>query len=223
MPCQEPTDADPRSAVDITNEPGEELRTDDNVEGVLGQDPSSRDDVSNIADEERAFTKRVSRSRFHRTNGNSEASRSDETELQTRSGSITPDSSSFVKRKTSQFLDVLRGGQQRGSAALSPQLATLVDAYAASEIAASIKSEVDAQAQRRPEEQLPDVAEENRLLRGRRGASWLTQFRILSGRAFKNLYRDPALLMAHYVSSIVLACKHLHPYVRLVLTYLYWQ
>jgi hypothetical protein len=43
--------------------------------------------------------------------------------------------------------------------------------------------------------------------RRRRGASWPTQFRILSGRAFKNLYRDPALLTAHYLSSIALACE----------------
>jgi len=42
-------------------------------------------------------------------------------------------------------------------------------------------------------------------LRGRKRASWGTQFRILSGRAFKNLYRDPALLAAHYISSVALA------------------
>jgi hypothetical protein len=55
--------------------------------------------------------------------------------------------------------------------------------------------------------QLPDVAVETSLLRGRKRASFGTQFRILSGRAFKNLYRDPALLMAHYLSSIGLACE----------------
>ena len=52
---------------------------------------------------------------------------------------------------------------------------------------------------------LPDVVQETTLLRGRKRASWATQFRILSGRAFKNLYRDPALLAAHYSSAIVLA------------------
>jgi len=46
---------------------------------------------------------------------------------------------------------------------------------------------------------------ETTLLRGRKRASYGTQFRILSGRAFKNLYRDPALLMAHYLSAIALA------------------
>jgi hypothetical protein len=50
-----------------------------------------------------------------------------------------------------------------------------------------------------------DVAEESTVLRGRRRASWPTQFRILSGRAFKNLYRNPALLTAHYAAAIAIA------------------
>jgi hypothetical protein len=55
--------------------------------------------------------------------------------------------------------------------------------------------------------ELPDVVLETSILRGRKGASWGTQFRILSRRAFKNLYhdRDPALLAAHYLSAIGLA------------------
>ena len=55
--------------------------------------------------------------------------------------------------------------------------------------------------------ELRDVAVESTLLKGRKRASWMTQFKILSGRAFKNLYRDPALLAAHYLSSIALACE----------------
>ena len=55
--------------------------------------------------------------------------------------------------------------------------------------------------------EMRDVVGETGMLRGRRGASWATQFRILSGRAFKNLYRDPALLAAHYLGSIALACE----------------
>lgn len=42
-------------------------------------------------------------------------------------------------------------------------------------------------------------------IRGYQRASWWTQFRILSGRAFKNLYRNPILLLTHYAVSIVLA------------------
>jgi hypothetical protein len=43
------------------------------------------------------------------------------------------------------------------------------------------------------------------LLRGRKRATWATQFRILSGRAFKNMYRDPALLTFQYSASIAAA------------------
>ena len=58
--------------------------------------------------------------------------------------------------------------------------------------------------------EMRDVAIESTLLKGRKRATWMTQFRILSGRAFKNLYRDPALLAAHYLSSIALACEFLY-------------
>jgi hypothetical protein len=50
-----------------------------------------------------------------------------------------------------------------------------------------------------------DVEVESAALRGYRRASWWTQFTILSGRAFKNLYRNPMLLLTHYAVSIVLA------------------
>lgn len=40
---------------------------------------------------------------------------------------------------------------------------------------------------------------------GYRKASLWTQFTILSGRAFKNLYRNPMLMLAHYVLAIILA------------------
>ena len=100
---------------------------------------------------------------------------------------------------------------------LAPALVFLVDAYATSDIAAGIKDHGD---QLRREvvrtdngdatggavsNELPDVVFETSILRGRKGASWGTQFRILSGRAFKNLYRDPALLAAHYLAAIGLA------------------
>jgi hypothetical protein len=90
-----------------------------------------------------------------------------------------------------------------------PHIAAFVDAYAASEIAAEIRADIHSVAQpaRRPEgsEELPDVTVESELLRGRKRATWATQFRILSGRAFKNMYRDPALLTFQYSASIAAA------------------
>lgn len=42
-------------------------------------------------------------------------------------------------------------------------------------------------------------------LKGYRKASLWTQFTILSGRAFKNLYRNPMLMLAHYIMAGMLA------------------
>ena len=153
----------------------------------------------------------------------------DDTELQpTRpTSAISSSSANYVKRKTSQIYEAvvsngvvnIVGGGKRDAAGipLAPALVVLVDAYATSEIAAGIKARGD---QLRREvvrtdngdatggavsNELPDVVLETSILRGRKGASWGTQFRILSGRAFKNLYRDPALLAAHYLSAIGLA------------------
>lgn len=39
----------------------------------------------------------------------------------------------------------------------------------------------------------------------RSGANWVDQFKILSGRTFKNLYRNPDLLRTHYAISIFVA------------------
>ena len=90
-----------------------------------------------------------------------------------------------------------------------PHVAALVDAYAASEITTAIRADIRSTAQptQGPEgsEELPDVTVESELLRGRKRATWATQFRILSGRAFKNMYRDPALLTFQYSASIAAA------------------
>ena len=151
----------------------------------------------------------------------------DNAELQpTRPTSAISSSSSanYVKRKTSQIYEAvvsngIVGGRKTDAAGtpLAPALVVLVDAYATSDIAAGIKAHGD---QLRREvvrtdngdatggvvsNELPDVVLETSILRGRKGASWGTQFRILSGRAFKNLYRDPALLAAHYLAAIGLA------------------
>ncbi|KAH8822872.1 hypothetical protein DL96DRAFT_1683868 [Flagelloscypha sp. PMI_526] len=131
----------------------------------------------------------------------------EETELRTRHGSRT---GTFLKKQASAFLDAVSLRSSRGSTQQneSPELRRIVDSYKESNVAKSIKEEIErleAGANGLHDQQLPDVAHETTLLRGRKRASWTTQFRILSGRAFKNLYRDPALLTAHYVSAIALA------------------
>jgi hypothetical protein len=115
----------------------------------------------------------------------------------------------YLKCKTSQIIQAMTSSSSAAEDPLSPPLATLVEAYASSTIAADIKVEMEevARMHENGNGEMRDVEIESTLLKGRKMASWSTQFRILSGRAFKNLYRDPALLAAHYLSSIVLACQ----------------
>ncbi|KAG9126541.1 hypothetical protein FRC07_003040, partial [Ceratobasidium sp. 392] len=107
-------------------------------------------------------------------------------------------SGNFIKRKSSQLFEALSSTTRVDiPTALPPKLAALVQAYADSDVAASVLGEV-ARLKATGGAVLPESG-------GRVRASWLTQFRILSGRAFKNLYRDPALLAAHYLSSVAVA------------------
>ncbi|KAI0067224.1 hypothetical protein BV25DRAFT_1911888 [Artomyces pyxidatus] len=158
----------------------------------------------NLRDEERGLMAPIPVS-----NGQSSPSAQDETELQVRLASSN-NSEGFIKRKTSQLLDAVSFSSQSGEPQpLAPHLATLVEAYASSEIARQIQDDISAVSHPHigPDgsSELPDVVVESSLLRGRKRATYATQFKILSGRAFKNLYRDPALLAFHYTASIALA------------------
>jgi ABC-type multidrug transport system ATPase subunit len=128
----------------------------------------------------------------------------EETELQTREHSLLETAAGSIKKKTSQLLEVISSSSSRVHQPLSAQLASLVQSYADSDIAKSIRAEIEATS--RLESTSPsDLGIAGKSLQTRRRASYGTQFRILSGRAFKNLYRNPALLAAHYISSVAIA------------------
>jgi len=138
-----------------------------------------------------------------------------ETEPQTRPNSLSEasvgageSSRNYIRRKTSNLFSAITSASstKADTTPVPPRLAALVQSYASSEIASEIQGEIDGFNESEASN-LPDVADRATSLRSRRRASWPTQFRILSGRAFKNLYRDPALLAAHYVSSVAIACE----------------
>jgi hypothetical protein len=141
----------------------------------------------------------------------------DETEMQIRrDGNGNSAGEGFLRRKTSQLLEIVSLSTAHGSDSgptLMPHIASLVDSYATSEIATAIRADIQAVAHpaQGPDgsDELPDVTVESALLRGRKRATWSTQFRILSGRAFKNMYRDPALLTFQYSASIAAARESL--------------
>ncbi|CCM00070.1 uncharacterized protein FIBRA_02097 [Fibroporia radiculosa] len=172
----------------------------------------SSDDHTNLRDEERAFNPSAATLSVSARSQEQSSTSGDETELQLRSASIAGSASGYVKRKTSQLLQAIKPSSYSGSMPLPPRLRVLVDEFAKSEISTAFRVET-AQVERAAAapptsttiDELPDIAVESSLAKGRKRASWGTQFRILSGRAFKNLYRDPALLAAHYVSAVVVA------------------
>lgn len=196
-------------------------------EGEDPLEPSSRSVESNLEDEERGLTAPIRQASHSSRQSPSPEVVVEETELQTVPN--PPSFGGYIKKATSQVWDAMstssRKREREGT--ITPKLAALVDAYRTSDIAADIKLETEeiARAQTGPpvisveqtedgvvltaesNGELRDVAVESNLLRGRKRATWTTQFTILSGRAFKNLYRDPALLTAHYTSSVALACK----------------
>lgn len=182
-----------------------------NTESPAAGTSLATDDAENLADEERALISphavplSVRSSNGISTTVNGEEN--DETELRTRPNSISSSTGNYLKRKTSQIINAVTSSTSTAEDPLSPRLAELVEAYASSTIAAEIKAEMEEVARVDRNGEMRDVEVESTLLKGRKRASWSTQFRILSGRAFKNLYRDPALLAAHYLSSIALACK----------------
>lgn len=127
----------------------------------------------------------------------------DATELASRRSSAGSTTSAIRKRTSQVFKAIQFGSSRAQNRTSSPNVESLVEAYLSSSIANSVKEDITAVEIASNEPENHELA--GRTLRGHRRASWTTQFRILSGRAFKNMYRDPALLTAHYAASVIVA------------------
>ncbi|RPD60154.1 hypothetical protein L226DRAFT_508449 [Lentinus tigrinus ALCF2SS1-7] len=194
--------------IDLTMQAGMEPRS---LESPPTEEAQSGEDESNLRDEERAFARRdrpssISLRSAYRDDA---AAEGEETELRTRPSSIYS-STAYIRRQTARLLEAFKPSAHRNDGPVPPKLQELVNSFKNSDINKALDAEVLAAAAAPAAEgngttELPDVAVESSITRGRKRASWGTQFRILSGRAFKNLYRDPALLAAHYISSIGIA------------------
>ncbi|KAJ8295972.1 ABC transporter G family member [Rhodotorula toruloides] len=130
----------------------------------------------------------------------------DETELETRNGSVRSNASNGLKR----FLPSSLGGTSTPSdqPAPPPHIARLVDAYSSSDVARSTRDEIAAakrDAARGAGGGTADGANGAMILRNYKRAGWWSQFTILSGRSFKNLYRDPMLMLSHYAVAVIAA------------------
>ncbi|PWN42701.1 hypothetical protein IE81DRAFT_119342 [Ceraceosorus guamensis] len=139
-----------------------------------------------------------------------EAAAGSSTELRTRPGSTVDPSNGkqSLRHKTSKLAAGVRnalGSRPLATAQITPRLAALVDTYAKSSVSEELQKEIRSFENEAGSASLPDVSDPERSLQGYEKASLWTQLVILSGRAFKNLYRNPMLMAAHYTMSLVLA------------------
>jgi hypothetical protein len=164
--------------------------------------PRTPTDDGHHRDEERGLLRPARILRVGSGSGSGSATSVEETEMATRNKPPTTAASLARSVRTRASRIFLVGGADAPPAeptTLPPALAELVNAYADSSLARELTADAALAAD------LPDVAVESSILDTRKRATLWTQFRILSGRAFKNLYRDPALLVTHYVSAFVLS------------------
>lgn len=107
-----------------------------------------------------------------------------------------------------RFLPTAISGQVSPSETpLSPELARLVDAFASSTTYCQTRDEIasaKSAASTRGAGGGTDASAALSLRNYKRASPW-SQFKILSGRSFKNLYRDPMLMLSHYFVAVIAA------------------
>ncbi|KAI7848198.1 ABC-2 type transporter [Circinella umbellata] len=118
------------------------------------------------------------------------------------------------KREQLSAPDIVIDGDGSGSSSstnsdtVNPHLKRLVESYDKSVVAVSVRDEVErilAAAQGTPEAIEEGSAPPIKPVNTHERPGWISQFRILADRTFKNLYRNPMLMFAHYTIAVVLA------------------
>ena len=110
--------------------------------------------------------------------------------LPTESGSQTPTTRKQRQKQTAE-----------GEIHAKEHLAALVYSYQISDISDSIREEIfDAINHNDDDDSIPEELPKSKRI------GWLSQFIILSTRTFKNLYRNPMLMLTHYSIAILMAC-----------------
>ncbi|ORY24112.1 hypothetical protein BCR39DRAFT_335530 [Naematelia encephala] len=116
-----------------------------------------------------------------------------------------------IKRKAHQLLGAFTTGSSASGTstpdpyAIPEKLAALVLAARASDDAKIVEAEINRIQNGESPDGMRDVVGETDLVRGFKKANGWTQFRLLSARAFKNLYRNPLLMATHYAVAIGVA------------------
>ncbi|GAA5941477.1 putative ATP-dependent permease ADP1 [Sporobolomyces koalae] len=127
----------------------------------------------------------------------SRTSAADDTELDSRLNSPA----SIAGQAKKLFSGSSSGRSSPTSTPLPAHLARLVNAFTDSDVLEQTRREVDGT----NGQSNGHATSDQPVLRNYKAATWWTQFVILSGRSFKNLYRDPMLMLSHYAVAVVAA------------------
>jgi hypothetical protein len=129
----------------------------------------------------------------HARQTSSTSSSADATELGTRNGSKfgSPIKRFFTSGRNSPI-----------ETPLPPHLARLVESFTHSDAFIATQQEI---ANAKIVAAAHPGAGDALVLRNYKQATWWTQFKILSGRSFRNLYRDPMLMLSHYAVAVLAA------------------
>ncbi|KAI8096551.1 putative ABC transporter [Halteromyces radiatus] len=134
-------------------------------------------------------------------------------ELGARQQRSSPNASRRNNNNKNMDVVVMDGGDsslyQVDKNGVSVHIRRLVDAYQHSAVAATVRDHIErfvAAASGTPEEAEQSGLESAPVpISTHERPGWLTQFRILADRTFKNLYRNPMLMFTHYAIAVVLA------------------
>ena len=122
------------------------------------------------------------------------------TELATRKPSFVDSA-----RRAIPFLSSSRAAHS--PAKVTARVASMTSAYVDSGPAKSVRQEID-EAKSSGATHEASNGGGPMVLRAHKRASWWSQFAILSARSFKNLYRNPMLMLSHYAVSLVVAREY---------------
>ncbi|GAA98720.1 hypothetical protein E5Q_05408, partial [Mixia osmundae IAM 14324] len=150
-------------------------------------------------------------SKRSRLSGDGDDAELDEPALTSRLARSQNSNSETQRQQNGQSVMQTAGSRFSRPESSSPRVQELVDTFSASHMATAFREElstfqnaISSTLAIADGSALRDLEIDSEV-RGYRKAGLWTQFTILSGRAFKNLYRNPMLMLSHYVLSVVLA------------------
>ncbi|RCH93850.1 hypothetical protein CU098_000648, partial [Rhizopus stolonifer] len=122
-------------------------------------------------------------------------------------GAIKQDGHEISSQAVNVIVEDGEDAVQNNTDGLTPHLRKLNQQYEQSSVGTELREEVQQLLLDQSSASSSNEVEsgDTTIITSHKRPSWLTQFHILSSRTFKNLYRNPMLMFAHYAIAVVLA------------------